>query len=189
MLDCLGDDTITMSEMPDIVLETDRLILRHLDIGDAPFIVALLNEPAFLQYIGDRQVRSIDDAVSYIFKGPSASYRDHGFGLDLVQLKSDGSKIGICGLIQRDFLTAPDIGYAFLQDYWAQGYAVEAASHVLQHARLVLGLPRVLAITADDNIGSIRVLEKIGLTFDRMFQQPGYAAESRLYGIDLGGAA
>lgn len=174
-----------MLETPDIVLETDRLVLRHLDVGDAPFIVDLLNEPAFLQYIGDRQVRSADDAISYILKGPAASYRTHGFGLDLVQLKADGAKIGICGLLQRDYLTAPDIGYAFLRQYWARGYAVEATSHVLQHARLVLGLPRVLAITSDENIASIRVLEKIGLAFDRMFLQPGSAAPSRLYGIDL----
>ena len=167
------------------MLETERLILRHLDIGDAPFILELLNEPAFLQYIGDRQVRTVDDAVGYILKGPTASYREHGFGLDLVQLKADGSKIGICGLIQRDYLADPDIGYAYLQKYWAHGYAVEAAGAVLQHARLVLGLPRVLAITSNENIGSIRVLEKVGLDFDKLIQQPGYDQPSRLYTVDF----
>lgn len=174
-----------ISETAETVLETERLILRHLDIGDAAFIVSLLNEPAFLQYIGDRQVRSIDDAVGYILKGPAASYRRHGFGLDLVQLKSDGSKIGICGLIQRDYLPHPDIGYAFQEKYWFKGYGVEAASGVLQHARLVLGLPRILAITAEENVASIRVLEKIGLGFEKHFEQPGYPNPSRLYSIDF----
>lgn len=169
----------------DAVLETERLVLRHLDVSDARFIVALLNEPAFLHYIGDRQVRSTEDAVAYILQGPAASYRQHGFGLDLVQLKADGIPIGICGLIQRDYLPDPDIGYAFLQQYWSKGYAVEAAAGVLQHARLVLGLPRLLAITAPDNIGSIRVLEKIGMVFDKTFQQPSQSTPSRLYCIDL----
>ncbi|HEX9449053.1 MAG TPA: GNAT family N-acetyltransferase [Dongiaceae bacterium] len=174
-----------MTDTMDLVLETDRLMLRHLDIGDAPFILSLLNEPAFLKFIGDRRVRNIDDAVAYILKGPTASYRDHGFGLDLVQLKSNGTKIGICGLIQREYLSAPDIGYAFLEQFWLKGYAVEVAAAVLQHARLVLGLPRIFAITSDENIASIRVLEKIGLGFEKHFQQPGYELPSRLYGIDL----
>jgi RimJ/RimL family protein N-acetyltransferase len=174
-----------MTETGDFVLETERLVLRHLDISDAPFILSLLNSPAFLKFIGDRQVRNAEDAVGYILKGPTSSYRDNGFGLDLVQLKSDGSKIGICGLIQRDYLPAPDIGYAYLEQYWLKGYAVEAAAAVLQHARLVLDLPRVLAITAEDNIASIRVLEKIGFGFDSHFQQPGYDQPSRLYGIHL----
>ncbi|HWT99564.1 MAG TPA: GNAT family N-acetyltransferase [Terriglobales bacterium] len=177
--------TTAFTDPPEPVLETERLILRHLDVSDADFILALLNEPSFLHYIGDRQVRSVDDAVGYILKGPAASYRQHGFGLDLVQLKSDGSKIGICGLIQRDYLPHPDIGYAFLQSYCAKGYGVEAAAGVLQHARLVLGLPRVLAITSDENIASIRVLEKIGLGFQNHFEQPGYPSPSRLYSVDF----
>jgi len=174
-----------INETMDAVLETERLTMRHLDVSDAEFIVSLLNEPGFLQYIGDRQVRSIDDAVGYILKGPAASYRQHGFGLDLVQLKSDGSRIGICGLIQRDYLPHPDIGYAFQEKFWFKGYGVEAAAGVLQHARLVLGLPRILAITSEENVGSIRVLEKIGLGFERHFEQPGYPAPSRLYSIDF----
>lgn len=174
-----------IDDVPEPVLETDRLILRHLDVSDAEFIVRLLNEPSFLQHIGDRQVRSIDDAVGYILKGPAASYRQHGFGLDLVQLKADGSKIGICGLIQRDYLPHPDIGYAFLQEYCSKGYGVEAAAGVLQHARLVLGLPSVLAITSDENVASIRVLEKIGLAFEKHFEQPGYSSPSRLYSVEF----
>jgi RimJ/RimL family protein N-acetyltransferase len=172
-------------EMADATLETDRLILRHLDAGDAPFIVSLLNEPAFLHYIGDRQVRSEEDAIRYILKGPATSYRQHGFGLDLVTLKATGTPIGICGLLQRDYLPSPDIGYAYLRRFWSQGYAVEAAAGVMQHARLVLGMPSLLAITADENIASIRVLEKIGLTFEKMFDHPGHPTPSRLYRIDL----
>ena len=174
-----------ISDATDVVLETERLILRHLDVSDARFVVALLNEPAFLQYIGDRQVRSEEDAVGYILQGPCASYRQHGFGLDLVQLKSDGTRIGMCGLIQRDYLPDPDIGYAFLQQFWSHGYAVEAAAGVIQHAKLVLGLPRLLAITAAENVGSIRVLEKVGLSFEKVFQHGNYPAPSRLYRVDL----
>lgn len=169
----------------DTTLDTERLVLRHLDAGDADFILELLNEPAFLHYIGDRHVRSREDAIGYILKGPTASYRQHGFGLDVVTLKTDGTPIGICGLIKRDYLPGPDIGYAYLRRFWSQGYAVEAGAGVLQHARLVLGLSCMLAITADENIGSIRVLEKIGLTFDRMFEHPNHPAPSRLYRIDL----
>jgi RimJ/RimL family protein N-acetyltransferase len=102
-----------------------------------------------------------------------------------VTLKTDGTPIGICGLIQRDYLPGPDIGYAYLQRFRSRGYAVEAAAGVLQHARLVLGLPHLLAITADDNVASIRVLEKIGLAFEKMLEHPSHPAPSRLYRIDL----
>jgi RimJ/RimL family protein N-acetyltransferase len=174
-----------ISPAADAVLETERLTLRHLDVSDARFVVTLLNEPAFLQYIGDRQVRSEEEAVGYILQGPCASYRQRGFGLDLVQLKSDGTRIGICGLIQRDYLPDPDIGYAFLRQFWSHGYAVEAAAAVMQHAKLVLGLPRLLAITSAENVSSIRVLEKIGLSYEKVFQHPSYPAPSRLYHINL----
>src|SRR5205809_1402527 len=105
-----------------MILETDRLQLRLLSVDDAEFILRLLNEPSFIQNIGDRGVRTLDDARAYITNGPIASYEKHGFGLLLVQLKTTGTPIGICGLLKRDALPEPDIGYALLPEFWSNGY-------------------------------------------------------------------
>src|SRR2546423_11307590 len=117
------------------VLQTDRLVIRQLTDYDAPFILTLLNEPSFLRYIGDKEVRNLEDAKQYIRTGPAASYERHSFGLCLVQLKDSHTPIGICGLLQRDELPKPDIGFAFLPDFWNKGFAFEAATAVLQDAR------------------------------------------------------
>ncbi len=153
-----------------IVLETARLTLRHLSIGDAEFILRLLNEPSFLRYIGDKGVRNLDDARQYILNGPVASYERNGFGLYLVELKDDGTPIGISGLVKRDTLPEPDIGFAFLPAYWSQGYAVESAAAVMNYAREVLGLTRIAANTSPDNNASEKLLGKIGLRFERMIK-------------------
>jgi len=163
------------------ICETERLILRHLQSDDAAFILTLLNEPSFLENIGDKRVRTLDDARHYIQTGPQASYVEHGFGLFLVQLKETDAPIGICGLIKRDGLDAPDIGYAFLPPFWSKGYAIEAASAVMIFAQETLGLQRIVAITTPDNHASIRVLSKLGLKFDKMIRLPGANAESRLF--------
>src|SRR5438034_1375562 len=130
------------------VIETDRLILRYLATADAEFVLELLNEPSFIRYIGDKQVRTLDDARAYVLEGPVKSYATYGFGLNLVELKPDRTPIGICGLLRRDTLPGPDIGFAFLPFYWDQGYAFEAAAAVMKHARENLGVNRVLAITS-----------------------------------------
>jgi RimJ/RimL family protein N-acetyltransferase len=150
------------------VLETERLILRHFNLDDAPFVLTLLNEPSFLQYIGDKKVRTLDDARQYIINGPRASYERHGFGLYRVELAGSNTPIGMCGLLKRDELPDPDIGFAFLPDYWNKGFAFEAATAVLTHAREQLKLHRVLAIVNPDNDASIKLLEKLGLRFERM---------------------
>lgn len=150
------------------VLETDRLILRRLSIADAEFILALLNEPSWLRYIGDRGVRTLDDARDYILKGPIESYQRLGFGMYLTELKEGGAPIGICGLVKRASLKDVDIGFAFFPQFWGKGYAYESASAVLAFGRSVLGLSRIVAVTTHDNHDSIRVLEKLGLRFERM---------------------
>ena len=150
------------------VLETERLILRHFNLDDAPFVLTLLNEPSFLHYIGDKKVRTLDDARQYIINGPRASYERHGFGLYRVELAGSNTPIGMCGLLKRDELPDPDIGFAFLPDYWNKGFAFEAATAVLTHAREQLKLHRVLAIVNPDNDASIKLLEKLGLRFERM---------------------
>jgi len=150
------------------VLETDRLILRRLSTEDAEFILALLNEPSWLRYIGDRGVRTLDDARDYILKGPMDSYQRLGFGMYLTELKEGGAPIGICGLVKRASLKDVDIGFAFFPQFWGKGYAYESASAVLAFGRSVLGLRRIVAVTTHDNHDSIRVLEKLGLRFERM---------------------
>lgn len=149
-------------------LQTERLVIRQLTGDDAPFILTLLNEPSFLRYIGDKNVRTLEDARQYIRTGPAASYERHGFGLCLVQLKDTLTPVGMCGLLKRDDLPAPDIGFAFVPDFWNKGLAFEAANAVLNDARERLKLTRVLAIVNPDNDASIKLLQKLGLSFERM---------------------
>lgn len=163
------------------VLETERLNLRRLNVGDAGFVLELLNDESFLHNIGDRGVRTIEDAAQYILTGPVDSYARHGYGLWLVELKNAGTPTGICGLVKRDTLPDADIGYAFLPRFRSRGYAYESAAAVMSYASNALGLRRVLAITNPDNAGSIRVLEKIGLKFDRLIRLSEDAPEIMLF--------
>jgi RimJ/RimL family protein N-acetyltransferase len=171
-----------MLETPMTVLETNRLLLRKITLDDAAFILDLLNQPSFIRFIGDRNVRTLDDARECIKTRYISAYERLGFGVYLTALKADGTPIGICGLIKRDTLEDVDIGYAFLPQHWMQGYAVESASAVMDYARNTLGLKRVVAIVAPDNPGSIRVLEKIGLRFERMVKLSADDIELKLFG-------
>lgn len=146
----------------DVVIETERLHLRHFHEGDAEFIVRLLNEPGFLRYIGDRAVRSAEDAASYIERVALASYRAHGFGVYAVELRENGTTIGMCGLMQKPWLDAPDLAYAFLAEAEGRGYASEAARAVLDHASCTLGITRIVAVAVPENVASLRVLAKLG---------------------------
>jgi RimJ/RimL family protein N-acetyltransferase len=166
------------------LLETDRLRLRRLSTGDAEFILELLNDPSFLRFIGDKGVRTLDDAREYILNGPVNMYNRLGFGLYLTELKESGTPIGICGLIKRDSLEDVDIGFAFLPSYRANGYAYESAAAVIAYGKTVLGLKRIVAITSPDNYASGRLLEKIGLRFERMIRLSKDAEEVRLFVSD-----
>ena len=151
-----------------LVLETERLLLRPFTTDDAPFVLTLLNEPSFLRYIGDKKVRNLDDARQYLANGPMASYERHGFGLLLVELKDSQTSIGMCGLLKREELPHPDIGFAFLPDFWSKGYAFEAASAVMEDVRARLKLRRILAIVNPDNYASMKLLERLGMSFEEM---------------------
>ena len=164
-----------------IIVETERVTLRQLSPDDAPFILELLNEPSFIRYIGDKGVRNLDDARNYLLNGPVASYQFHGFGLYLVELKADRTPIGICGVLKRDTLPDPDVGFAFLPAYWKLGYAFESAAAVISHAREALGMDRILAITSPDNETSERLLEKIGFRFDRLTRLSEGSPEVKLF--------
>ena len=164
-----------------MMLDTARLHLRELTADDAPFMLALLNEPSFIEHIGDRGVRTVPDAAAYIERGPRASYATHGFGLWLVELRETGTPIGICGLLKRDALPAPDIGFAFLPAYWSRGYAYEAAAAVCEFARGVLSRPRLLAIVSPANGASIRLLERLGFAFQEQIRMPGDPDDVKLF--------
>lgn len=164
-----------------IILQTDRLTLRRLDLEDAPFIVELLNDPDFLRFIGDRGVRNPDDARKYLRTGPMASYREHGFGLFMTQLRDSATPIGICGLLRRPTLPDVDVGFAFLPAFRNQGYASESAAAVIDWGRQSLGLERIIAITSPDNTGSARVLERIGLRSAGLTRLAGEGTDVRLF--------
>lgn len=167
------------------ILETERLRIRPLSAVDAPFILQLLNEPSFIQNIGDRGVRMVSDAEMYIEQGPVSSYARNGFGLCLVTLKESGESIGMCGLIKRQALEDVDIGYAFLPKFWSKGYAFEAALAFKQYAREVIGLTRLAAIVDPDNQGSIRVLEKLGMKFEKLVKLSPADIDLKLFAIEL----
>ena len=149
-------------------------------------MLELLNEAGFLRFIGDKGVRTIEDARDYILKGPIDSYRNLGFGLYLTSLRESAAPIGICGLVKRESLPDVDVGFAFLARYWSKGYASEAAAAVLAYGRDALGLGRIIAITAPDNHGSIAVLEKIGLRLEGRIKLAEDGAELLLFGPPAG---
>jgi RimJ/RimL family protein N-acetyltransferase len=163
------------------IIQSKRLALRKLDLRDAEFILELLNEAPFVRFIGDKGVRTLQDACDYLLKGPMDSYVRYGFGLYHTSLLSDGTPIGMCGLVKRDSLDDVDVGFAFLSRHWSKGYAVEAAAAVLDYARRELQMRRIVAITNPDNSGSIAVLEKIGLRFERMVKLEDPGSELKLF--------
>jgi ribosomal-protein-alanine N-acetyltransferase len=167
------------------VLETERLVVRRLTADDAEFMFGLLNEPSFIRFIGDRGIKTLDDARGYILNGPMASYERFGFGLYLVTLKAGGTPIGMCGLLKRDSLEDADVGFAFRPAFWLQGYAFESAAAVIAHGKADLGLKRIVAVVMPENRGSIRVLEKLGMSFERMARISADGPELQLFGLDV----
>jgi RimJ/RimL family protein N-acetyltransferase len=154
------------------ILDTDRLYLRELQLADAPFILELLNSPGWLQYIGDRHVRTIEEAENYLKNGPIKTYAEVGYGLSLVALKNNHKPIGMCGLLKRDYLEHPDIGFAFLPDVMGKGYALEIALALKQFAELHWQVQKLSAIVQTDNDRSIKLLKKLGLSFKEKIKPP-----------------
>lgn len=167
------------------ILDTERLTLRELTEEDAGFMLKLLNEPSFLQFIGDRGVRTVEDAHRYLQQGPISSYKRFGFGLYRVELRDAQTPIGICGLVKREALDDVDIGFAFLPAFWSKGYAFESAAAVMRYAQDVIGLNRIAAIVSPDNDRSIGVLNKLGLRFERLITWPEDGSELKLYAIGV----
>lgn len=170
-------------ETPPIITTTARLRLRELTHGDALFVKDLVNDPDWIRYIGDRHVHSIEDARGYVDRIRS-SYAKHGFGLWVVEPLEGGAAMGFSGLIQRDYLEHPDLGFAFLPAARGQGYAREAAEGVLALAR-ARGIPRLMAIFDPDNAASQRVLEAVGFRFERSFDEPQTNEKLNLFAVQL----
>lgn len=168
-----------------IIAKTERLTIREMNSAvDAEFIFSLLNSPKFLKYIGDRGVRSVEQAGEFIDERYRKSYQDHGFGLYTVERKDDGIQVGICGFVKRDEFDHPDIGFAFLPEHEGLGYGFESAKAVINFGREELSIDRALAITTQDNHPSGRLLEKLGFTFTELHTMPD-GEVLKLYFADL----
>jgi RimJ/RimL family protein N-acetyltransferase len=163
------------------ILETPRLLLNEFTEDDASFIVELLNSPDWLQYIGDRNVRTTEDASRFINEKYIDSYKKNGFGLYAVVLKENNITIGMCGLIKRDSLEDIDIGFAFLPEYISKGYGFESAVEVLKYGKEILNLKRIVAITIKSNNKSVNLLKKIGMKFEKSFFMEGDSEELLLF--------
>jgi RimJ/RimL family protein N-acetyltransferase len=167
------------------VLETERTVLRRLVPDDAAFMLGLLNDPDWIRFIGDRGVRSVEGAREYLAGGPIAMYDREGFGLYMVERKSDMLPIGICGLIRRPSLDDVDLGFAFMPPHRGRGYGVESARAVVGHGRDVLGLKRIVAITSADNHDSMTLLQRVGFRFERMIRMADADDDVTLFGLDF----
>jgi RimJ/RimL family protein N-acetyltransferase len=144
-------------------------------------VLGLVNEPSWLRYIGDKHVHTLADAERYIADGPARSYAAHGFGLYLTETRAEGTPVGMCGLIKRDSLPDVDIGFAFLPRYWKQGFAFESARAIIDYGYREIGLRRIVAITQPDNRASIRLLERLGLRFERVVRLGDDPTELQLF--------
>ena len=163
------------------ILETERLRLREFSPGDSKFIIRLFNSPGWLKFIGDRKVKTMEQARYYLETGPIKSYKENGYGLYLVEKKDRGTPIGMCGILNRQTLEHPDIGFAFLPAYNRKGYALEIANAMVRYAKEKLAMPTIAAITSPENLRSIKLLEKIGLRYHKRFSFPNSAEELLLF--------
>jgi RimJ/RimL family protein N-acetyltransferase len=168
------------------VVVTQRLSIRRLTLDDAPFVWELLNDADFLQYIGDRGVRTVDDAAEYLARGPLEMYGRLGYGLWCVELRATETPIGICGILKREWLDDVDVGFAFLPEFRGKGYALESAKAVIAHAIDVLGMQRLVAIVSPGNVKSETLLARLGMKFREMVRAPEASADIQLFAIGIG---
>jgi [ribosomal protein S5]-alanine N-acetyltransferase len=167
----------------EIVIETERLILRKFTVDDAAFMLEILNTPTWLRFIGDRNVRTLEEAENYLLNGNIRSYREYGFGFYVVVIKETQELIGICGIVKREGLEDVDIGFAFFQKFMGKGYGYESASAVLNYALNDLKIKRIVAIVDPENVVSIALIKKIGMQFEKMIQLSQKDIELMLFGI------
>lgn len=171
--------------MMKIILETERLIIREFIFDDSDFVIRLVNSPGWLTFIGDRNIKNTEQARQYMVQGPMASYKKNGFGFYVVLLKATQQQLGICGLIKRDTLLHTDLGFAFLPEFNGRGYAYEASSAIIHYSKNHIKLKKLIAIVMPENASSIKLLEKLGMTFDKMIEFGEKKENLMLYQIEL----
>lgn len=167
------------------IAETSRLSLRQLTPEDAPFFYRLVNDPGWLQNIGDRGVKNDSDAAAYIRNKSMLMYQTLGFGMYLVSLKAQDTPIGVCGLVKREVFEHADLGFALLPEFCGKGYAAEAATAVMAYAHVSLGMSRLLAITLPSNLRSSGLLRRLGFQFEGMVSPNPAEPPLQLYAISL----
>jgi RimJ/RimL family protein N-acetyltransferase len=172
--------------MRDCPNDTERLRLRRLTLEDADLMLAIWNDPAFVRYVADRGIRTLEAAREAMRQGVLVQYSSYGYGPYRLALRGSDAPIGICGLFRREGFEDPDIGFALLPDYCGRGYAFEAATAVVDYARDDLGIDHLLAIVSPGNTASVRLIGKLGLGFERMYRMPGNDTDSAIYGGRLG---
>ena len=145
------------------IFHTARLALHEFTTVDAAFIIELLNSESYIKYIGRRNIHTPEEAKKYIADNFEKSYTEKGFGFYVMELISDKSPIGICGIVKRDWLDDVDLGFALLPEYEGKGYANEASQAMLDYSLTVLNIKKIAAITMKENRGSIKLLKKLGL--------------------------
>lgn len=163
----------------------ERCRIRKINAGDAQFIVELYNEPSFKLYIGDRKLSGKEDGEAFIEHTLMKSYQPPGFGMFLVESRKTGQPIGLCGVLLRDNLDLPDLGFGFLERFCGKGYAGEAAGAFISYAKRYLGLMRLGAITSPDNARSIRFLEKLGFVLQADLLLDAYDGPSKWFVLEL----
>ena len=164
-----------------MILETERLRLRRLTLLDSPFMLGLLNEPAWHRFIGDRGVRTIEETQEYLGKSYLRGYERDGFSMFLVERKRDAAPLGVCGLMKRDSLDDVDLGFGFKSEHRRHGYAYEAAVGTLRWGHETLGLERIVAITDPENAPSIALLRKLGFELESDIQEPSPDGEKTIH--------
>lgn len=174
-----------MKQLTDLILKTERLVLRKITEEDAEFILDLLNQPSFIKYIGDRNVQTREQAAKYIENRMMISYEQYEFGMYLVELIEAKIPIGVCGFVKREFLPDTDIGFAFLQDFERKGFGFESAKAVMEYGKSELRFKRVLAIASQNNTGSHKLLEKLGFEYEHLIKLPHDEEELKMFSVNL----
>lgn len=164
-----------------MIAETERLLLREINVGDAEFILRLVNEPSFVSNIGDNGLKNLNDARQFIMEGYWTSQEHPGYGMFLVELKTQRIPIGGCGVLYRSALDVTDIGFTFLPEYWGRGFAYEAAEAIMKYGHSTLGIKKIVGLTSEDNLGSINLLKKLGMDFKKTVKMSDDDPGTNLY--------
>jgi len=164
--------------MPEI--ETSRLLLRHFSLTDLDDLFAIRSDPDVMRFIGVGQPHSMNqvrDSLEYVI----SDWEKHGFGRWAIVHKADKKLIGWCGLAFLDKTDEIEIGYGIAKEYWGRGLTTEAAAASLRYGFEELKLDRIVAVAMPENIASRRIMEKIGMRFEKTGHW--YEAELVYYAI------